>query len=200
MSTKRRLTLMPEILPTPQIAAGAASSVRNRTLARLKVLAAVGAAGLAASCGRTLDDSGIGGDSGLPDGGREAGEDAYGVVDPLPPPSCFRNALPVAAVKYITDADAGDDAGADAGASRLVEVTLTFQQSGVVVGTVTPTQATLVESSSTMQSARLVLQVSSLATQAGAQVQVSCSTGPSAIRLDLTLTPTDVSVIVSESF
>jgi hypothetical protein len=206
MSTKRRLTLMPEILPTPQIAsagAGAgASSVRNRTLARLKILAALGAAGLAASCGRTLDDGGGtngGGDGGLPDGPREAGEDAYGVVDPLPRPSCFQSALPTATGSYVNDAgDAGPEAGN--GDELTIDVVLSFPQTGVAIGTVTPSHATFVSSTPVTGGVTLRFKVSSLETQAGANVQVSCSTGPSAIRLDFTLNATDVAVAVREAF
>lgn len=206
MSTKRRLTLMPEILPTPQIAGPGngmcASSVRNRTLARLKVLAALGAAGLAASCGRTLDDNGGtngGGDGGLPDGQREAGEDAYGVVDPLPRPSCFQSALPTATGTYVlADGDAGPEAGA--GDELVFDVVLSFQQTGVAIGTVTPSRATFVSSTPIAGGVSLRFKASSRETNAEANVQVSCSAGPSAIRLDFELKATNVAVTVSEAF
>ena len=206
MSTKRRLTLMPEILPTPQIAGPGngmgTSSVRNRTLARLKVLAALGAAGLAASCGRTIDDNGGtngGGDGGLPDGPREAGEDAYGVVDPLPRPSCFQSALPTATGTYVQpDADAGPEAGA--GDEITFDVVLSFPQTGVAIGTVTASNDTFVSSTPVAGGVSLRFKASSLETQAAATLQVSCSTGPSAIHLDFAFQTGDVKVTVREQF
>jgi hypothetical protein len=200
MSTKRRLTLMPEILPTPQTASLGTSTVRSRTLARLKVLAAVGAAGLAASCGRTLDDGGGtngGSDGGLADGPREAGEDAYGVVDPLPRPSCFESALPTAKGAYVL-ADA--DGGADAGADLVVDVTLSFPQPGVAVGTVTPREGAFLSSMPAAGGVVLRFRIDAGAAQPGANVQVSCAQGPSTIRLDFQLGATDVGVTVSEVF
>src|SRR5262245_28501704 len=98
MNTRKRLALLPEVLPTPQRADSktGASSVRSRRMVRLKVLAALSAVGIAGACGGKADgdDMGGGGGGSRPDGGLppDAGRgqpDAYGVVDPLPPPACF---------------------------------------------------------------------------------------------------------------
>ncbi len=159
---KRRLQMLPEVLPTPT-RAQPNTSVRSRALTRLGVLAALGAASVANACGGTSSN---GGENGLPNDGGPPDGDPYGVVDPLPPPACFKEADALSAeARYVdlTDggddagendastADAGDDSGAadaggDSGAAdaggdagsfsgpdRNVEVTLSWSQSGVVL-------------------------------------------------------------------
>jgi hypothetical protein len=66
-------------------------SARSRTLSRLKYLSAVSMTSIAAaSC------------------------EGYGVVDPLPSPSCNNNPLPTVSARYATSKDGGADARADA--------------------------------------------------------------------------------------
>ena len=174
MTTKRRrLSLLPELLPKPQVVEPGFSSVRNRTIARLKVLAALGAAGVAASCGDT----------------------AYGVVDPLPHPSCFDSGRPTGTAKYVVDADAGADASAGDG-SKLVEVYLVFKQAGIAVGSFSSsTGATLVSSTSPSSStAKVVLRVPAGMSTCSAQLQISCSAGPTSLRFTLMLTTNSVEI------
>jgi len=116
---KRRLQLMPEVLPAPNKTA--TSAVRERTMARLRVLAAVGT-GIAAACGgSTATPSGGGGssggssgngpDGGLPDANKPDSDPGYGVVDPLPPPACFDYATPpTATAKFVDHEAVGVDA------------------------------------------------------------------------------------------
>jgi hypothetical protein len=119
MTGKRRLQLLPEVLPKPERGPsepGEASPVRARALARLSVLAALAAT--ASGCGNAGDGDGDGG---------------YGVVDPLPSPA-YCPTLPVVSATYLPSApDAGapgaeGEAGAappgDAGAPRRVRVEL----------------------------------------------------------------------------
>jgi hypothetical protein len=140
---KRRLQLMPEVLPAPNRTA--TSAVRERTMARLRVLAAVGA-GIAAACGgatrtgsETGDGNGNGGgpDGGLPDGNRPDSDPGYGVVDPLPAPACFDYATPpTATAKFVNAEDVGLDPtkASDSGAGRYVQVLVTLNQKDVAVG------------------------------------------------------------------
>jgi len=127
MTKRRRLDLLPEILPKPTTVAGP-SSVRARALARLSVLAALQAA-----------SSGCGGSSSSEEG-------PYGVVDPLPWPSggtrerdrtpsttgtgnasgvmdpfpdreaCYTLGIPEASARYVDDAVTG---GRDAGTTAV---------------------------------------------------------------------------------
>src|SRR6185436_8554557 len=110
---KRRLQLLPEVLPKPQLASGP-SSVRSRALARLGVLAALGAA--QANCGGDAAYGVVdplprpGGEGGsrndvpptLGGSGGGGGSGAYGVVDPLPTPaSCFSGTVLAASASYV---------------------------------------------------------------------------------------------------
>ncbi|MEO8183517.1 MAG: hypothetical protein ABI895_32185 [Deltaproteobacteria bacterium] len=128
MTIKRRLQLLPEVLPKPQVASGP-SSVRSRALARLSVLAALSAA--QASCGGDAAYGVVdplarpGGEGGsrndlpptLGGSGGGGGAGAYGVVDPLPPPaSCFSGTVLAASASYVGGA-AATDAGAANGAA-----------------------------------------------------------------------------------
>lgn len=218
MSTKRRLGLLPEVLPAPQTmphtTTGSASSVRSRTMARLKVLAALGAVGIAAACGgkTTEDEDGIGGGkTGLPPDGGPGQEDAYGVVDPLPPPACFPwYEPPTATARYIADmnGDGGVEAGAfDAGSfdggngARIVEVLFSWTLQDVVLGsTQSKDGVTVLESETTNDGARLVLGV---ALEVPATIdlyqQISCSSGPSRLDIVLNLQADAVVVGVEEA-
>lgn len=212
MSSKRRLEVLPEMLPKPERLLSSTPSVRSRTLARLKVLAAVSAAGVAASCsGKTVDGSSSGSSSGDPfdgGGGKESGtgQDGYCVVDPLPNPSCFQYQTPTASASYVTEDDldggveGGDGGIVDAGAgARLVEVILGFTQKGVALGSVTSSSGvTLQEGATTSTGARVVLRVPAGLTTAEARLQVSCAQGPTALNLSLKLDPSTVSITVSE--
>lgn len=149
---KRRLQLMPEVLPAPNKVAldrPATSAVRERTMARLRVLAAVGA-GIAAACGGGTTGSGStsgdgssgngGRDGGLPDGMKPETDAGYGVVDPLPPPACFDyKTEPTAEAKFVDAAAVGvdpktDPDGGATGNATYVEVTVTLNQKDVAVG------------------------------------------------------------------
>lgn len=198
------------MLPKPERLLGGTSSVRARALARLKVLAAVSAAGVAASCSGKTENSSSGGTSGDPlfdAGGKDApGQDGYCVVDPLPNPSCFQYTTPTATASYITEDDldggtAGGDGGiVDAGGgARLVEVLLGFKQTGVVLGSLTsPDGVTLSEGATISTGARIVLKVPPGLVNATARLQVSCAQGPTAPNLTLGFAPTTVNVSVSE--
>jgi hypothetical protein len=123
MTEKKKLRMLPEVLPRPTSVAGP-SDVRARALARLSVLAAMAAA--SSGCG---GKGGEGGPYGVVDplpyptggsGGRgvtnpppQVGTGgAYGVVDPLPQPAvCFEGGLQVGAEIVSSD---GVDAGAPA--------------------------------------------------------------------------------------
>lgn len=211
MSSRRRLQVLPEMLPKPERRSALTSTVRSRTLARLKVLAAVSAAGVAASCsGKTVNSSGSSsGTSGDPflDSGRDGPDtDGYCVVDPLPNPSCFQYQTPSATASYVTEdeldggTEGGDGGIVDAGnGARLVEVLLGFKQSGVVIGSLTSSDGvTLAEGTTTSSGARIVLRVPAGLTNAQARLQVSCPPGPSALNIDLNLAASTVTVTVSE--
>jgi hypothetical protein len=159
MTTKRRLQLLPEVLPKPE-RSGGPSTVRARTLARLGVLAAL----TATACGGKGDGvvdplpsptGGGGGNAGRGGlGGGGMGGSPYGVVDPLPPPatSCEMNGLLGASASYLPDpavdagasefSDAGAaarDAGVDAGSGPLRRVRLYLSMSsGAGIGPVMP--------------------------------------------------------------
>lgn len=167
MTTKKRLTLMPEVLPSPEKIAGRPEP-RARILARLRYLSAVSMASIAAvACG-----------------------EGYGVVDPLPSPACNSNPLPTVAARYLTGGDAGADAAADAnvadaaapdaeptdaggadasalpdggtnaGGARLVEITLGFErQTPNQYGQPVQSDAPIVASSFFGSGARLVVSV-----------------------------------------
>jgi len=130
VSTKRRLELLPELLPKPERSSHAASgpsTVRSRTLARLSVLAALTAT--ASACGGkgaygVVDPlpspaGGTGGGSGT---GGSGG--AYGVVDPLPQPymmvpkpitfPCLAGTTLTASAVYVNEPDGPLDAGSSA--------------------------------------------------------------------------------------
>ena len=132
MTIKRRLELLPEILPKPERAPQAPSPVRARTLARLSVLAALTAAacggkegaygvvdplpsptGGSGGDGGNGGGGGLGGAAGLGGGGGFAGT-AYGVVDPLPRPC---SAIPIIPQAFAIFAHEFDTAAADAGSS-----------------------------------------------------------------------------------
>ncbi len=167
MTTKKRLTLMPEVLPSPERIAGRPEP-RARILSRLKYLSAVSMASIAAvACG-----------------------EGYGVVDPLPSPACNSTPLPTVAARYLTGGDAGADAAVDAnvadaaapdadpndaggadatalpdggtkaGETRLVEITLGFErQTPNAYGQPVQSDAPIVESSFFGSGARLVVSV-----------------------------------------
>jgi hypothetical protein len=117
MTGKRRLQLLPEVLPKPERGPsdpGGPSPVRARALARLSVLAALATA---SGCGKAGD-----------------GDGGYGVVDPLPSPA-YCPTLPAVLATYLPSPAV--DAGApgaesegraaplgDAGAPRRVRVEL----------------------------------------------------------------------------
>lgn len=198
---KKRLQMMPEVLPAPSVVT--TGSVRRRTLARLRVLAALGAAGIAASCNGKVE--GGGGDPSLPDaGGVDGGEDAYGVVDPLPPPTCFIG-YPTATAHFTTESEIDDagvsDAGADAGADgnhRLVAVDVSFADTGVVIGSAAATEtAEVVSTSTTSTGARLVVRIEKGNVSANVTVQVSCQRGPDQLYIQLHVIDDELTVDVS---
>ena len=97
---------------------------------------------------------------GLPPDGGPGREDAYGVVDPLPPPACFSPSAPSRRRRGVTclwttpgpmqgNCDAGEG-------DRLVEVDLSWTLPSVVVGSLLSVEGiVLLESSSTSNGARL---------------------------------------------
>ncbi|AKV00372.1 hypothetical protein AKJ09_07035 [Labilithrix luteola] len=208
MNTKKRLALLPEVLPAPQKVTTVSSSVRNRAMARLKVLAALSAVGVAAACGGKSEGTGSGGgsggvDGGLPNDGGDNGPDAYGVVDPLPEPACFPSAQLEATAHYLDPSDAGAfDAGAwDAGARRIVVVEVVWNQSGVVLGEPYSSYGIeLLEASSSATGATLVVSVPPPGgpPQVSTFLSLSCYRGPSGVSIALTLSDSDVQVTVTE--
>lgn len=200
---KRRLELMPEVLPAPikvDTNPGAVSPVRARTMQRLRALAAVGAAvstGIVAACGGSTTggsssggtsgggSSGNGPDGGLPDGMGPGTDPGYGVVDPLPRPTCFEYANPpTATARYVVVSDAGTTA--DGGVPKYARLDVNLNQAGVAVGAIgtTPvTNATIVESGSTDTSVTVMLRQidANAAFEAGVSIQTSCAKGPSTI-------------------
>jgi hypothetical protein len=193
MSTKRRLSLLPEVLPAPQ--RSEKSSARQRTLQRMKVLAALGAASIAAGCGKVTGDDTT---SRPADGGLDGGEDAYGVVDPIPRPSCFDTSpRPTVSAAYVTPAgDAGADAetepdgGVDAGElARRVEVTIGFdRETDVVFESSASADVPILETSMSSTGGRLLLAVPESRSTATVTLRFSCtSNGPGTLRVHLTL-------------
>lgn len=212
-SKKRRLQMLPEVLPTPT-RVQPNTSVRSRALTRLGILAALGAAGVANACGGT-SSNGSNGDAGLPNDGGPPDGDPYGVVDPLPSPACFKDAAALSAeARYIRPTDGGADAGendagdaGDAGAEadagdvefsgpdRDVEATLSWAQSGVVISGASnafwsdDADVTVVGATSTTQGATVLLHIGRY--EEGRVIVVhtnaSCSGGYSNIKLTLTL-------------
>lgn len=191
------------------------SSARGRTLNHMKYLAALSASAVAAACaGRTINDANH---DGIPDDQQDSGPDAYGVVDPIPRPSCFNsNGLPTVAAAYTngiddagTDAsaDGGADASADggdddasappldAGGGRLVAVTFKFEKATQVVfgSTATSTDAAVVESMISGSAGRVVLAVPEGQTDARVTLYLSCTgADPSTLTIYLKLGPTSV--------
>jgi hypothetical protein len=123
---KRRLEIMPEVLPAPT-AERVTSSVRGRTLAHAQYLMAAVAAVASSDCSResqppSLARSGDRRDSGpiFTTGNAGAGgattpptatpDQGYAVVDPMPMPALCRGAAPTAntRVKVSRDHDKGD--------------------------------------------------------------------------------------------
>jgi hypothetical protein len=197
---KRRLQLMPEVLPAPNKTA--TSAVRERTMARLRVLAAVGA-GIAAACGgatrtgsETGDGNGGGGpDGGLPDGNKPDSDPGYGVVDPLPPPACFDYATPPqATASVVTVQDAGVDASGDPSSGnqpRYARVIVTLNQKDVAVGEVTIVdgEVAIIEKELKAGEVELVLrqppQASYRPFQTTVDIQTSCAKGPTRVTVTI---------------
>ncbi|NOU29727.1 MAG: hypothetical protein HOO96_17620 [Polyangiaceae bacterium] len=200
MTTKKRLTLMPEVLPSPEKIAGRPEP-RARILARLKYLSALSMTSLAAAA--CLNDG-------------------YGVVDPIPSPSCTKPPLPTVAARYVsrndggadaavdaglTDAEALDaeasDAGADAqaadastpsdggakaGEARLVEISLGFErETPNQYGQPVESDAPIVESSFFGSRARLVVSVPAGRSTVQLTLPLICdgTTGKLAVALEL---------------
>ncbi len=192
MSTKRKLEMMPEVLPAPVKRSGEASSVRSRTLARLKVLAALSATGIAASCGGKSDDDGTSsGGPMLPDGGYRTDGDPYGVVDPLPPPSCFSDVRAKVSAAYVAGPDVLDagvldaaaldggasDAGDAGGADRYVRLDIDFNQEQVVISDVRSGEIVLVSQSVSDRGGSFVFRVPFGTTRATVTFRTSCVAG-----------------------
>jgi hypothetical protein len=192
---KRRLQLMPEVLPAPNKTA--TSAVRERTMARLRVLAAVGA-GIAAACGGATTGSsgdgkgssgggGGGPDGGLPDANKPDSDPGYGVVDPLPAPACFDYATqPTATAKFVDPKDVGVDGKADAGSGRWVQVIITLNQKDVAVGDIKAqgdNDISIVKQDLEAGEIDLVLFQAPTSTnfQTSIQIQTSCAKGPTRV-------------------
>jgi len=152
-------------------------TARARTLARLRALAAVGAATTTTGC------NGCAG--------------AFGVVDPLPAPTCFDSPKPTATAAYLQpdDVDAGGTAPAG---SRLVEVQVSFEQTDVVIGKVTTSSnmaasPELVHQTASSHALRFVLRVFSVEDTVRLFVDTTCKGAPrSSLYVTLTLGPTGV--------
>ncbi len=169
MSTKRRLSVLPEVLPAPQ--RSGESSVRERTLQRMKVLAALGAATIAASCGTQ--------------------QGGYGVVDPMPSPSCFeKNPKPTVTASYVA-ADAGADAAIEpqdaGGSARRVEMTIAFDRETDVVFSSASADVPILETSMSSTGGRLLLSIPEGRTTAAVTVPFSCSSNGGTLTIHLTL-------------
>lgn len=214
---KKRLQLAPEMLPTPQRSDPNRPSVRERTIARLKILAALSTAtftGIGAACsggtGSGPGGSGDGGDAGN-DGPSREECDPYCVVDPLPPPTCFDKSEGVrqqltATASYLGAPDAGDDAGdagsndaGDAGPSRRrFEVVVGFESpvAGLVLGMTTGSQRVIVESADlSMTSIRVVAGVvddMGLPGSETIQIELSCTKGPTSVSVQLQFGPSTI--------
>jgi hypothetical protein len=182
------------------------SSARNRTLNHMKYLAALSAAGVAAACaGKVINDANH---DGIPDEQQDGGEDAYGVVDPMPRPSCFNsNGLPTVSAQYTTDVgDAGADADAEGGVvdagdgSRLVAVTFKFEKPTEVVidSKATSTDATVLDSTISASGGRIVVSVPAGQDTARISMKVSC-TAANDSGLFITLTLQTGQVVASVS-
>lgn len=208
MTTKRRLELMPEVLPAPikvDTNPGAVSPVRARTMQRLRALAAVGASIAAACGGGTTGASSSGGtsgggtsgggpDGGLPDATKPDAEPGYGVVDPLPPPACFEYANPPkATISLVTVEDAGVDASADPDAGdkpRYARLLVTWPQKDVAVGDITQeddSTTAIVESNPTAGNVEIVLRQpgNTGPMQARLAIKTSCAKGPTTVRVSI---------------
>lgn len=207
---KRRLQLMPEVLPAPNKTA--TSAVRERTMARLRVLAAVGTS-IAAACGGSTASSGSGSssgggggssggggpDGGLPDANKPDSDPGYGVVDPLPPPACFDYATPpTATAKFVTrdeiHVDAGPPPGGDDG--RFVRLIVTLNQKDVAVGEVVLDGANGISRVGTDIKAGevtidLYQNASSTNFQTTIQIQTSCAKGPTRVYVSISPDGTD---------
>lgn len=207
---KKRLRMMPEVLPAPQKNTHAGPSVRERTLARLKLLTALSAAtftGVGAACSGGTGagpGGGDGGDAGN-DGPSREECDPYCVVDPLPPPTCFdksegvRQQLTATATYGTGDAgaDAGDDAGeagVDAGDAATpsgypFELLVTFETpiGGLVLGESKVQSGTMDIDAATlsMTTIRVVGRVPSKNQQATLRIQLSCAKGPTSVTVQL---------------
>lgn len=169
-------------------------NVRARAIARLKVLTAVGA-GVAVSCGKS---------KGLADGHKPGDPEPYGVVDPMPRPTCFEGPQPTITAAYMAVPDAGAKKKADAGAmlaltpdTRLVEVAVAFTQTDIALGNVTSTDpnVSIVESKPEASGIKLIVRVPK--TEGGSadrpiSVSTSCARGLTTIQITLRTTATAV--------
>lgn len=210
---KKRLRLMPEVLPAPQHNTSTGPSVRERTLARLKVLTALSAAtftGVGAACS---GGTGKGPGDIFGDGGDEKKKqecDPYCVVDPLPPPSCFEKPdagegsrqMLTATATYGSNDDAGVDASADAGEAgidagdggtlegRPFELVVTFETAiaGLVLGATRVERGSLeVDTAAvSMTTIRVTGRVpTGLNQEASLRIQLSCAKGPTYVTVQL---------------
>lgn len=146
----------------PRMSQGKPTPVRARAVARMKALAAAGATSVIASCG-------------------------YGVVDPLPQPTCFESPKPTVTARLLPA-----DAGAD---EQLIEVKVAFTQTGVTVGEVRVDGGVKLKDKQVRTNEIVILLVDERrSTSASLSVEATCNGAARPLRINLSLGRDSVTV------
>ncbi|MFO0742445.1 MAG: hypothetical protein U0270_41610 [Labilithrix sp.] len=107
----------------------------------------------------------------------------YGVVDPLPPPSCVDKGQPTATASFVmvTDPDAG------AAKARAVRMTIRVDIEGTEYNGATTVSGRILEQKTTTEGLELVVLPAPAATALDVSVAVSCNVGSSSFHVRLAL-------------
>ncbi len=158
---KRRLQLMPEVLPDPK-KAGGTGSVRQRTIKTMERLIAVSAA------------------SAIIGGASAVGGCGYGVVDPLPPPSNCPNIASTITAKATWKLDNGQYVViVELSVPGKTDASYVDADPSVTYG------GTLVSRTLNQGALSIVIKPASNTENAGLSVQVHCSAGNANLSIDI---------------
>jgi hypothetical protein len=144
--------------------------------------------------------------------GVAAGCDAYGVVDPLPTPTCYsRSSLPKVTARYVKDLDAGAlpaDSSTDAGdggaatgteagsgaTGRFVEINVPVDDAGVTFTGEVKSSMTIVDKSITPAGVRIVVLAPVNGDTGYLELGHTCAKGHAVLRIDVGFTEPEVTL------